>query len=191
MPVRPTSNDNSDRGPAPVGSISGIKHRPAPGPRVPAFGPVPSPLLVLGERPGEDEYKQGRPFIGASGRVLADWFERAELALDNFRLTNVVNDYRAGNPEPAAWEIERDWRRVVDEIMECQPVVIAAVGAHAVRWCLGDGHDLDTVHGVPIKCGTISGRPARRAHSLRQGWQPHRARDPSPFVSLFLSRVVS
>lgn len=151
MPVRAKIAKSSPTGVAPAGSVSGIKYRPPAGPVVPAFGPAPSPLFILGERPGENEYKEGRPFIGESGQVLAQWFERAELSLDNFRMWNTVNDFKHGNPEPLAWELDRDRRQVYQEIVSCQPDVIAAVGAHAVRWLLGPGYDLDTVHGIPIQ----------------------------------------
>ncbi len=145
---KPTTDD----GPAATGSISGIHApRPAPGPMIPAYGPKQSPLFVLGERPGDTEWQRGRPFIGESGWVLAQWFERAELDLDSARMWNTVNDFKRGNPEPLAWEVERDRVAVMDEIIRCAPQVIAAVGAYAVRWLLGDGYDLDTMHGVPIE----------------------------------------
>jgi uracil-DNA glycosylase len=46
----------------------------------------------------------------------------------------------------SATQSERDRPAVEADIARCQPDVIAAVGAHAIRWCLGH-----TVHGVPVE----------------------------------------
>ena len=89
-----------------AGTVSGI--HPPPGPYVPACGPTPSPVLLVGERPGEQEYKQSKPFVGPSGEILDMWLDAADLDRDCCRVTNVCQDYLPGNPEPHVWELERD-----------------------------------------------------------------------------------
>ena len=151
MPARRRPKPRVNDGPAPAGSISGIKvPRPSPGPIVHAYGPVPSHLYVLGERAGKNECRQGVPFVGSSGQTLREWFHCAGLDLDNFRRWNVCIDYKLGNPKPLVCEIERDRPAVEADIARCQPDVIAAVGAHAMRWCLKTRSNLDKVHGVPV-----------------------------------------
>lgn len=56
---------------------------------IPATGYSRSPILLLGSAPGKDEIKEGRPFVGETGRVLRN--ELAMLGLDLFqcRLTNM------------------------------------------------------------------------------------------------------
>ncbi len=117
------------------------------GPIVPASGPVRSRLYILGERAGKEEHEQGRPFVGRAGQTLRNWFESAGLELDKARLWNVCIDYQPKNPKPQAEEIERDRPRVVEDIAHCKPNVIAAVGAHAMKWCCGPGFILRTAHG--------------------------------------------
>jgi len=117
------------------------------GPIVPAYGPVPSHLYVLGERAGKKEHDRGVPFVGGAGQTLRKWFDRAKLDLDNFRRWNVCIDYKPDNPKPLGWEIERDRLAVETDIVRCQPNVIVAVGVHAMRWCLRGRFDLSTVHG--------------------------------------------
>jgi DNA polymerase len=121
------------------------------GPIVPAYGRVPNRLYVLGERAGKEEHKQGRPFVGTAGKRLREWFECAKLDLDSFHLWNVCVDYQPKNPHPLAWEIKRDRLEVVEDIARCKPDVIAAVGAHAMMWCLGGGSKLRTDHGVAVE----------------------------------------
>ena len=117
------------------------------GPIVPAYGPVPSHLYVLGERAGKKEHDQGVPFVGGAGQTLRKWFDRAKLDLDKVRRWNVCIDYKPDNPKPLGWEIERDRLEVETDIVRCQPNVIVAVGVHATKWCLGRRVKLGTVHG--------------------------------------------
>ncbi len=131
---------------APAGSVSGIR---APGQFIPGHGPLPSPILLVGERPGETEAQLLMPFVGPSGEILNRWLDTADLSRDACRVTNVCRDYLPGNPAPRPWEIDRDTPKLLTEIQECGPFVIGAVGAFAVHWFLGDGLDMDTVHGVP------------------------------------------
>jgi uracil-DNA glycosylase family 4 len=148
----PPTEAKVNDGPAPAGSISGIKvPRPSPGPIVPAFGPVPSHLYVLGERAGKKEHDQGIPFVGRAGQTLREWFDGAKLDLDNFRRWNVCIDYKPRNPKPLDWEIDRDRPAVVADIVRCQPNVIVAVGIHAIKWCLRREFDLGTEHGREVE----------------------------------------
>jgi uracil-DNA glycosylase family 4 len=124
--------------------------RPSPGPIVPAYGPVPSHLYVLGERAGKKEHVLGVPFVGGAGKALRKWFDLAKLDLDNFRRWNVCIDYKPDNPKPLGREIERDRMAVETDIVRCQPNVIVAVGVHAMRWCLKTRSNLDKVHGDPV-----------------------------------------
>ena len=38
-------------------------------------GPVPAPLMLVGEQPGDREDLEGRPFVGPAGRVLSEALE--------------------------------------------------------------------------------------------------------------------
>ena len=148
MPARHRPTPRLNDGPAPAGSISGIKVPPlSPDSIVRACGPVPSHLYVLGERAGKKENDQGVPFVGSAGQTLREWFDRAKLDLDNFRRWNVCIDYKPDNPKPLGWEIKRDRLEVETDIIRCQPNVIVAVGVHATEWCLGRKVKLGTVHG--------------------------------------------
>lgn len=150
-PARRRPKPRVNEGPAPAGSISGLKvRRPTRGPIVPAVGPVPSHLYVLGERAGAEEYRKGVPFVGRAGQTLREWFRCAGLDLDNCRRWNVCIDYKKGNLQPLVGEIERDRPEVVKDIARCQPDVIAAVGAVAIKWCLKTRPTLGKVHGTRI-----------------------------------------
>jgi uracil-DNA glycosylase family 4 len=116
--------------------------------RIPGSGKQPAPILIVGERPGENEAKHDAPFVGDAGRELDRYLDMAGLSRDRTYVTNLVKDYLPGNPDPLAWEIERDERLLLAEIKATNPLVIATVGRHATRWFLGDV-DMDTCHGIP------------------------------------------
>ena len=125
------------------------------GPIVPAYGCIPSPLYVLGERASEKEHDRGVPFVGKAGETLHKWFHHAKLDLDSYRRWNVCIDYKRDNLKPLRWEIERDRLGVQTDIFRCQPKVIVAVGVHATRWCLKSRSNLGEVHGktFPVQIG--------------------------------------
>lgn len=64
---------------------------------VPASGPVPAPILIVGEAPGATEEQQGRPFIGASGHELTKMLGEAGIDRNQCRLTNVFRVRPPGN----------------------------------------------------------------------------------------------
>jgi DNA polymerase len=57
-------------------------------------GPVPAPLMLVGEQPGDHEDIEGRPFVGPAGRILAEALERAGIDREAAFVTNVVKHFR-------------------------------------------------------------------------------------------------
>jgi len=55
----------------------------------PAKGP--SLRLIVGEAPGEDEAREGKPFVGSSGRVLDSLFRKAGVQRDQLTVTNTLS----------------------------------------------------------------------------------------------------
>ncbi len=51
-------------------------------------GPIPCPILIVGEAPGKTEVELGKPFVGKAGKTLDKYLEMAELKRDNVRITN-------------------------------------------------------------------------------------------------------
>src|SRR3954467_10355500 len=61
-------------------------------------------LMLLGEQPGDQEDRQGRPFVGPAGRVLHDALAAADIDADEVFTTNVVKHFR--------WSGTRGKRRI-------------------------------------------------------------------------------
>ena len=57
---------------------------------VPPRGPEKAEVLIVGEFPGIEETKQGRPFVGPSGKILRSELARVDINLSDCRITNVA-----------------------------------------------------------------------------------------------------
>lgn len=98
---------------------------------VAGHGPLDSPLVVVGEAPGEEEDRQGRPFVGPSGRLLQSLFRRAGLPWEMCYVMNVLPWRPPGNRTPYPFEVHASWLRVSAEIAVVDPLVVVAAGATA------------------------------------------------------------
>lgn len=65
--------------------------------KVPASGPQPASILIVGEAPGADEEKQGKPFVGHSGHELTKMLQEAGILRSDVRITNVCKYRPPGN----------------------------------------------------------------------------------------------
>src|SRR5438876_532638 len=112
----------------------------------PGLGPVmgsgnpKSKLVLIGEAPGETEAREGRPFVGAAGRVLDQALQSAGLSRESIWTTNVVKcrlvlgeGGRLRNRAPTTAEV-RLWRPLLEtELRLIAPRVIVCLGAVAAK----------------------------------------------------------
>ena len=121
-------------------------------------GPVPSPLMLVGEGPGGVEDDYGAPLIGPSGQLLDKALASVGITRDRVYVTNVVKCRPRGNRTPDIAEgrfCADKWLR--EEIRLVQPKVIVALGKAALRYFLGHeagivrsrGHWIDW-EGIPV-----------------------------------------
>ncbi len=76
------------------------------------YGPKDADVLIVGQNPGQQEDRDGKPFIGPSGKILKA--QAAKAGLDNLkvRYTNIVRCLTPGNREPTAKEITKAYRKL-------------------------------------------------------------------------------
>jgi uracil-DNA glycosylase family 4 len=102
-------------------------------PFVPGEGPLNSPMMLIGEAPGEQESKQGRPFVGPAGRQLNRLLADAALERRILRVTNVLHYQMPGNRAPEQYEIAASRRCLMEELDIVRPKVIVTLGGPALR----------------------------------------------------------
>ena len=99
-------------------------------------GNLEASIMLIGEAPGAQEAKTGRPFVGASGRVLDELLESIGLARKDVYITNIVKDRPPENRDPSTEEIALYAPFLEEQIALIQPKVIATLGRFAMDFVL-------------------------------------------------------
>lgn len=96
-------------------------------------GPENASLMMIGEAPGEEEAKSGRPFVGNSGRLLNKYLEEAEIARDTVYITNIIKTRPPGNRKPKNSEISQAFPFLERQIQLVKPKIVVCLGSTAVQ----------------------------------------------------------
>lgn len=93
-------------------------------------------IVMIGEAPGRNEAKTGRPFCGAAGKVLDELLKHVGLERSSIYITNIVKDRPPENRDPTAEEI-RVYGPFLDEQIDIiQPKVIVTLGRYAMGYIM-------------------------------------------------------
>ncbi len=90
-------------------------------------------IVFIGEAPGKNEDIQGKPFVGAAGKFLAEMLVSIGLTRDDVYITNCVK-YRPPNnrdPLPSEKDACKEW--LYSELNCIKPVLIVFLGRHAMN----------------------------------------------------------
>jgi uracil-DNA glycosylase family 4 len=98
-----------------------------------AEGPEDADIMLVGQNPGKEEVKQGRPFVGRSGRYLNKVLRHNGLERDGLYITAVVKEPTPGNRKPRVDEINRWMPTLLDEIKQIKPQIVVLMGRVAWR----------------------------------------------------------
>ncbi len=97
-----------------------------------------SPVVFVGEAPGEEEDREGRPFVGRAGKYLNKKIEEVlGLKREEVYITNVCKCRPPGNRKPTPAEIGACFPYLKREIEIIRPKVICCLGATAGEGLLG------------------------------------------------------
>jgi DNA polymerase len=100
---------------------------------VPGDGSPDSKIVFIGEAPGKSEDEEGKPFVGAAGKFLAEMLENIGLKREEIYITNIVK-YRPPNnrdPLPEEKDACRDWLH--EELNFIKPKLIVFLGRHSMN----------------------------------------------------------
>jgi len=114
-------------------------------------------IMFIGEAPGKEEDKQGRPFVGRAGQLLNRTLEKLGLRREDVFITNVVKCRPPENRTPTQEEIQKGKQLLNKEIEVIEPKAICALGSTALRGLFEESLKISTVrgsqktyHGVPV-----------------------------------------
>ena len=95
---------------------------------VPGEGPAGAEIMLIGEGPGFYEDKEGRPFVGASGRFLEELLGHINLKRSDVFITNVVKHRPPENRDPLPDEVAACAEYLDRQIAAINPAVIVTLG---------------------------------------------------------------
>jgi uracil-DNA glycosylase len=120
-------------------------------------------VMFIGEAPGENEAKTGKPFVGASGKLLDQLLESIQLKRDDVYITNIVKDRPPENRDPTKAEIALYAPFLQEQINIIQPNVVATLGRFSMEFVLTlfnapqKTQKISALHGKPVECTTPYG----------------------------------
>jgi len=113
-------------------------------------------LMFVGEAPGYHEDQQGRPFVGAAGKLLDDLLASIDLRREQVFIANVLKSRPPNNRDPRPEEISACQPYLWRQIELIRPLVICTLGNFATKLLSGDQAGITRVHGRP-RSAVISG----------------------------------
>jgi uracil-DNA glycosylase len=104
-------------------------------------------VMLIGEAPGAEEDRQGKPFVGASGKLLDRMLATIGLDRRSVYITNVIYWRPPGNRAPTQAEIAACQPFLERQIALLQPDLIVFVGGIAARALLGVSEGVTKLRG--------------------------------------------
>jgi uracil-DNA glycosylase len=115
-------------------------------------------VVFVGEQPGDQEDRQGKPFVGPAGRELDRALEKVGIERRDIYITNVVKHFkfeergrRRIHQTPKRFEIDacRPW--LDEELRTIKPEALVILGATAGKALLGSKFKITQARGVPLE----------------------------------------
>lgn len=123
---------------------------------VPGEGSKNSKVMFVGEAPGEQEDIQGRPFVGAAGKLLTDFLASISLRREDVYITNIAK-CRPPNNRPPRKDESAACRSYLDrQIALLQPKLICPMGNSAIHALIESDESVTELHGIPFEVGPIT-----------------------------------
>lgn len=114
---------------------------------VPGEGPIDAKVMIIGEAPGAEEERTGRPFIGRSGRLLTEILSAAGLDRSKMFVTSVIKCRPPKNRQPYKQEILACLPFLVRQLEAVCPKVVLTVGNVSMQALTGTRLPIGEVRG--------------------------------------------
>lgn len=118
-----------------------------------------SPLVLVGEGPGADEDRTGRPFVGKAGKLLDQAIEEAGLKRADLYICNTLkcraadwSGARAANRPPAPEEVAACRHWLVPQLAILKPWVVLCIGAPSAKNLIKPNFKITAERGKYFPC---------------------------------------
>ena len=104
-------------------------------------------IMIIGEGPGANEDKEGKPFVGRAGKLLDKMLEAIKLSRKNVYISNVVNFRPPMNRRPTDEEIIRYLPFLIRHIELINPKILLLLGSTALNALVGNEEVISKARG--------------------------------------------
>jgi uracil-DNA glycosylase family 4 len=104
-------------------------------------------LVVIGEGPGEEEDRQGKPFVGRAGQKLTEMLAAVGITRDEVYICNIVKCRPPGNRNPEPDEIAACAPFLAGQLAAIRPGVVGALGTFAAQTLLKTKEPISRLRG--------------------------------------------
>ena len=110
-------------------------------------GNIQSPIMIIGEGPGQKEDELGKPFVGDAGNLLNKMLKAINIEREKIYITNVVNYRPPNNRKPEPSEINRYSEYLKEHISIINPKILILMGSTAMEALLGSNKRISKERG--------------------------------------------
>lgn len=129
---------------------------------VPGEGDLDAKIIFIGEAPGKNEALEGRPFVGAAGKLLTDFINLAGYTREEVFITSILQDRPPGNRDPLPLEIEAYSPFIFSLLTIIKPKIIVTLGRFSMQTifekCGLPSQFISQVHGREFEIKTSYGK---------------------------------
>ena len=111
-------------------------------------GDFNSPVMIVGEGPGQREDELGKPFVGEAGLLLNKMLNAINIDRNKIYITNVVNFRPPNNRKPEKSEINRYSYYLRKHISIINPKILILLGSTAMESLLGSNVKISKIRGI-------------------------------------------
>lgn len=101
---------------------------------VPGQGSIHAEVMLIGEAPGYNEDLEGKPFVGAAGKLLDQLLNIAGFRRSEVFITNVLKCRPPGNRDPLPDEVEACTPYLDRQVVIIRPKLIVCLGRHSTSY---------------------------------------------------------
>ncbi|WP_041082202.1 uracil-DNA glycosylase [Thermotoga profunda] len=113
-------------------------------------GSLYAPIMFVGEGPGEEEDKTGRPFVGKAGQLLTKILESVSISREDVYICNIVKCRPPNNRAPKPDEQKACGHFLLAQIMIVDPRIIVPLGSTALSFFLNQNLSITECRGKEI-----------------------------------------
>ena len=111
-------------------------------------GSADAEVMFVGEAPGEQEDRTGRPFVGRAGQKLEDMIRAMGLSREEVYIANVLKSRPPDNRTPLRHEVEACGPYLVEQVRIIRPRAIVALGGPATKLLLETEEGITRLRGI-------------------------------------------